>query len=145
MKYTLHLSRQFSYAQSPGSCELEGEQIRCNDVMLPAEFDAGSAFNPYKIRLWVIGHTYGAVHAVFAAHEQDALDELANCGALDFCQVTDGDETEDSDGFARLGNAGEPFDLSELWMGEVVFEATRDSKVLVALARASEAGADYLE
>lgn len=146
MKYTLHLSRPFSFAQNPEFCELEGEQIRCNDVMLPAEFDASSAFNPYKTRLWVIGHTYGAVHAVFAAHEQAALDELANCGALDFCQVADGDwNPEDDDCFTRLGNAGEPFDLSAIWMGEVVFDAARDIKLIVALARASEAGADYLE
>ena len=145
MKYTLHLLRPFSFAQNPEFCELEGAQIRCNDVMLPADFDASSAYNPHKIRLWVIGHTFGAVHAVFAAHEQDALDELADCGALDFCQVADGAETEDSDGFARLGNAGEPFDLSEVWIGEAVFEAPRDVKFIVALARASEAGADYLD
>lgn len=144
MKYTLHLLRPFSFAQNPASCELEGAQIRCNDVMLPAEFDAASAYNPCKIRLWVIGHTYGAVHAVFASHEQNALDELANCGALDFCQVADGDPV-DEDTVCRLGNAGEPFDLDNFWIGEVVFEAARDIKLVVALARASESGADYLE
>lgn len=149
MKYTLHLLhllRPFAFAQNPEFCELEGAQIRCNDVMLPAAFDASSAYNPHKIRLWVVGHTYGAVHAVFAEHAQAALDELADCGALDFCQWADGDGNPDGgDCFSRLGNAGEPFDLSEVWMGEVVFEAARDIKLIVALARASEAGADYLE
>lgn len=144
MKYTLHLLRQFSFGQSPASCELEGSQIRCYDVMLPAAFDAASAYNPCKIRLWVIWHSYGAVHAVFASHEQNALDALSNCGALDFCQVAD-DLPENADTVCRLGNAGEPFDLDNFWMGEVAFEAARDIKLIVALARASEAGADYLE
>ena len=147
MKYTLHLLRPFAFDQNPESCELEVAQIRCNDVMLPAAFDASSAYNPQKIRLWVVGHVFGAVHAVFASHEQNALDELANCGALDFCQVADGlsENEENDDTFCRLGNAGEPFDLSDFWMGEVVFEAARDIKLIVALARASEAGADYLD
>ena len=144
MKYTLRLLRPFPFAQNPESCELEAEKIRCNDVMLPGAFDAASAYNPRKIRLWVVGHTFGAVHAVFAAHEQDALDELADCGALDFCQVADG-FLEDEDTVCRLGNAGEPFDLSELWIGEAVLEASRDIRLIVALARASESGADYLE
>lgn len=144
MKYTLHLLRPFAFAQNPAFCEMEGAQIRCNDVMLPAAFDTASAYNPCKIRLWVVGHTYGAVHAVFASHEQNALDELADCGALDFCQVTDG-LSVDEDTVCRLGNAGEPFDLSDFWIGEVAFEAARDIKLLVALARASEAGADYLD
>lgn len=144
MKYTLHLARLFSFDKNPASCELEGAQIRCNDVMLPAEFDAASAYNPRKIRLWVVGHMFSAVHAVFAAHEQDALDELANCGALDFCQVADGLPVDD-DTVCRLGNAGEPFDLDNFWIGEVVFEAARDIRLLLALARASESGADYLD
>lgn len=144
MKYTLHLLRQFSFAQKPESCELEGSHIRCNDVMLPSTFDPASAYNPNKIRLWVVGHTFGAVHAVFAAHEQDALAELADCGALDFCQVADG-LTVDEDTVYRLGNASEPFDLSDFWIGEVAFEAARDIRLLLALARASESGADYLD
>ena len=144
MKYTLHLLRPFAFDQNPESCEMEGSQIRCNDVMLPAAFDASSAYNPQKIRLWVVGHSYGAVHAVFASHEQNALDELANCGALDFCQVADG-LTVDEDTVCRLGNASEPFDLSDFWIGEVAFEAARDIKLIVALARASASGADYLD
>ena len=144
MKYTLHLARLFSFDQNPASCELDGSHIRCNDVMLSAAFDPASAYNPCKIRLWVVGHTYGAVHAAFASHEPDALDELANCGALDFCQVADG-RPVDEDTVCRLGNAGEPFDLDNFWIGEVVFEAARDIKLIVALARDSEAGADYLE
>lgn len=144
MKYTLHLLRQFAFAQNPEYCELEGSQIRCNDVMLPADFDTASAYNPHKVRLWVIGHSYGAVHAVFASHEQNALDELADCGALGFCQVAD-DLSVDEDTVCRLGNAGEPFDLSDFWMGEVAFDAARYIKLIVALARASEAGADYLD
>lgn len=144
MKYTVHLARLFSFGQSPASCELDGSHIRCNDVMLPAAFDPASAYNPQKIRLWVVGHVFGAVHAVFASHEQDALDELADCGALEFCQVADG-LTVDEATVCRLGNASEPFDLSDFWMGEVTFEAARDIKLIVALARASESGADYLD
>ena len=144
MKYTLHLLRPFAFDQNPESCELEGSQIRCNDVMLPAAFDTASTYNPQKIRLWVVGHVFGAVHAVFASHEQDALDELADCGALDFCRVADG-LTVDEDTVCRLGNASEPFDLSDFWIGEVAFEAARDIKLIVALARASESGADYLD
>lgn len=144
MKYTLHLLHPFAFAQNPEFCELEGSQIRCNDVMLPAAFDTASTYNPRKIRLWVVGHAYGAVHAVFASHDQDALGELADCGALDFCQVADDLSVGDTT-VCRLGNDGEPFNLSDFWLGEVAFKAARDIKLIVALARASEAGADYLD
>ncbi len=53
--------------------ELEDERILCNDIILPF-----GEFNPHNVRLWVIGNEFGALGAVWASHEQDALDELVD-------------------------------------------------------------------
>ena len=58
--------------------ELPDESILCNNIILPWEF------NPHKVHLYAIGHEFGAVGAVWASHEQDALDELVDSGLV-FC------------------------------------------------------------
>lgn len=144
MKYTLKLTQGFPFASCPALAELDAEKILCNDVMLPADFDEGSRFNPNNIRLYVIGHEHGPIVAVWAGCEQDALDSAVDAGMLDCLLVTDPDDQE-NENHARLGNADEPFDLSYTWMARVEWDATRDIQLIVKFARAAESGADTLD
>lgn len=146
MKYTLHMHQRMPFAQNPALCEIEGERIVCNDVMLPGAIDAASRYNPHNIRLWLIGHVFGAVCATFASCEQDALDAACDAGKLDSFMAEDQtDNDNENEAMAALGNASELFDLSDMWMGEVAFDAARDILLITALARAAESGADTLE
>lgn len=142
MKYTIHLRQNLPFAQNPALCELEGARILCNDVMLPASIDASCRYNPHNVRLWVIGHVFGAVCAVFASHEQDAMDSAVDAGLMESFAI-DPDDADDET--AYLGNAGEPFNLADAWIGEAAFDPARDILLITALVRASESGADNLE
>jgi len=136
MSYTLH------FAQFPSTATLDGEAINPTDAVFPREIDADAPSNPYNVRLWVIGHQFGAVCAVWASHEQDALDRAVDTNRMDFCLA----ETQDYDDEAltALGNASELFDLSEVWIAPVVWDAARDIHLIVAMVRAHESGADTL-
>lgn len=143
MKYTLTLRQCLPFAQNPPFCELEGERIVCNYVTLPGAIDAACRFNPHNVRLWVIGHTFGAVCAVFASHESDALDAACDAGMLDCFMAENQDYSDES--LTACGNASELFDLSDFWMGQVEFDPARDILLITALARAAGSGADALE
>lgn len=97
------------------------------------------AFNPHNVRLWVIGHEFGAVCAVWASCEQDALDNAADRGWMDMFLI--GDDADVTDDAAFLGNAGEPFDLTYAWCVPVQFDPVRDLRTIVILASAH--GAEY--
>ena len=88
--------------------ELSPERIACNDITLPWEF------NPHNTRLFVIGNEYGAVGAVWANHDQDALDELIDQGLGNCFLISEDDQKtatkEEQEDWAHLGNAGEPCD-----------------------------------
>ena len=142
-KYTLKLTQGFPFATCPISAELDAEKILCNDVMLPADFDEGSRYNPHNIGLYVIGHEFGPICAVWAGNDQDALDNAVDANMLD-CLLVEGDDA-DNEGHAGLGNAGEPFDLSYAWMARVEWDATRDIQLIVKFARAAESGSDTLD
>jgi hypothetical protein len=145
MRYTLTLKQSLPFAQNPRFAELEGEKILCNDVNLPKAIDPDNGYNPHNVRLWVIGHEFGAICAVFASHEQDALDSAVDGGMLDCLMAEDQNPPEDErEGLAPLGNASELFDLSHAWLAEVEFDATRDIHLIVKLVRASAEGADTL-
>ena len=60
--------------KSHGDITLDDKDILCNDVILPQEF------NPHNVRLWIIGHEFGAIVSLFASCEQDALDEMLDKG-----------------------------------------------------------------
>lgn len=141
MKYNLKLSQYFPFAQNPGLIELDGEKILINNVILPRSIDPEHAYNPHNVRLWVIGHEFGAICAVWASHEQDAFDCAVDCNMLDCLQVSEADADDDT---ARFGNASEPFDLSYAWTACVEFDAARDIALIVAIVRASENGKDTL-
>lgn len=143
MKHTITLKQSGSFCQNPRFAELEGENVICNDVMLPANFDAASRYNPHNLRLWVIGHEFGAICAVFASGEQDAFDAAVDANKLD-CLLAE-NQNYDDDTLTPLGNASELFDLTHAWIGEVEFDAIRDIALIVALARASESCTNTLE
>jgi len=142
MKYTLTLSQNFPFAQNPSFCEIDGEKIICNDVTLPRAIDADAGINPHNVRLWVIGTWLGPVCAIWASCCQDALDAAVDANMMD-CFMAENQDYDDPD-LTALGNASELFDLSDVWMGEVVFDPARDIQLIVALARASESGKDTL-
>lgn len=140
MRYTLTLKQSLPYAQNPRFAELEGEKIICNDVILPQHIE--KSYNPYNVRLWVIGHEFGAICAVFACCEQDALDEACDKGELD-CMLSE-EQDYDNEDLTSLGNASELFNLEYAWIAEVEFEPVRDMALIVALVRASVEGSDTL-
>lgn len=138
--YTLKLKQDLPFASVPTLVELDGSKILLNDVNLPEHIE--HSYNPHNVRLWVIGHTFGALCAVWASCEQDALDEAVDNNMLD-CLMAEG-ACEDEEDLTPLGNASELFDLSYAWIGEVEFDAARDIKLIVHLVRHTERGDDDL-
>ena len=122
--------------------ELKEEEVLCNHVILPWEF------NPHKVTLYVIGHEFGAVGAVWASHEQEALDELIDSGLGESFLVSEEDQsnaTEDErEDWTHLGNAGEPCDLTNAWIQEVRLDPAQDFRLLCAFAEARGACQDNL-
>lgn len=144
MKYTLHLAAvnggAFNCAPAR-AIELEDEQIRCNDVTLPRES------NFHNVSLWVIGHEFGALCAVWSS-EHELLDTAVDLGLMDsFLVEDDHKECEEDMGacdHALLGNASEPFDLTYCWYQRVELVPSRDWQLLCKFAEARGSGADTL-
>lgn len=99
-----------------------------DDVVNPAEYIPTGEFNPHNMRPWLIGNEYGVLAIVYAHHEQDAMDEMADSGKLDGHRAEESELTQNEYGedvddcgtvMSRLGNAGEPFDLTNIWMREL--------------------------
>lgn len=143
MKYTLTLRQNFPFSSCPRFAELEGEKILCNDVQLPREIDPDNSYNPYNIRLWVIGHEFGAICAVFASHDEEAFDAAVDGNLLD-CMMAEEQDYDDTS-LTPLGNASELFDLTHAWIAPVEFDAARDIHLIVKLVRAGANGDDTLE
>jgi hypothetical protein len=156
MKYSLNILG--NRLCSPRVVELNADKILCNDIYLP------KSFNPHNKRLMVIGNEFGALGAVWAESEQEALDVLVDKGLgnsllVDKTEIeklnkiisneTDCDTNQEAqaelDSYAHLGNAGELADLSNVWLGEVSFEPVRDLVLLLAFAQAKGANVDNLD
>ena len=121
--------------------ELAENDILLNNVTMPGDY------NPNNVRLWVIGHEYGPICAVWAPNEQEALDEMLDQGYLQFL-VADEDfnETLDEQGhYAYLGNAGEPCDLSYAWIKPIVLDEKRDFRLLLDMYLGAYLGRKTLE
>jgi len=114
---------------------LPDERILTNDVTLECDF------NPHNTRLWVIGNEFGALGAVWADCEQDALDELVDSDLGDGLLIDEADADEES---ARLGNASEPANLDYAWMATVKLDPAKDLKLMLAFAEARGAGQSTL-
>lgn len=143
MKFTLNLKQIFPFAQNPVSCELEGDKILCNNVCLPKEIDPDASYNPHNVRAFVIGHEFGAICMVWADSEQEALDNAVDLNQLDMLMSEEQNHEDES--LTALGNASELFELSYVWLAEVVFDPARDIQLIVKLVRASEAGLDNVD
>lgn len=143
MKITLHLA---PVNGGPFNCmparsvELEAARILCNDIVLPFER------HPHNVRLFVVGNEFGALGAVWAGCEQDALDALVDAGLGDGLLVDENDLHDDErEDCTRLGNAGEAADLDHAWLQVVQFDAARDCALLCRFAEARGAGASDLD
>lgn len=146
MKVTLHTA---AVDRGPFSCrpagthELDPEKVLANDVTLPGDF------NPHNTKLWLIGHEFGACCAVWADCEQDAFDIMVDEGLGAWClirpEVLDQADEDDHDGWAHLGNAGEPADLSTAWILPVEFKPERDCAVMCRFAEARGACSPNLD
>ena len=128
---------------SANEFNVEPANIICNDVTLPKDFDEASGYNPHNIRAWAIGHCHGVVCVIFASHEQDALDAACDANMMESFLAEEQDYDDES--LTGLGNASELHNLSDCWMAEVEFQASRDIKLLIKLARAAEGGHDTLD
>ncbi len=135
-KFTLHLGQKLPFAQNPPFVELSADKILLNNVILPKNIDSENSYNPHGVGLYVIGHEFGAICAVWASHEQEAFDEACNGNMLE-CLLSENQDYEDET-LTPLGNASELHDLSHAWIGRVKFEAARDIQLIVAIVRATE-------
>lgn len=126
------------------SVEVEPGRVKCNDVTFPWEN------HPHNMRLWVIGAEYGPFGAVWASHEQDALDELIDSNLGDALLISEDDQAsatdEEREEWAHLGNAGEPCDLTNVWIQTVDLSPTAENaKLLCLLSEARGACTDSLD
>ena len=122
------------YTKSGAYHEIGDKDVLINNAVLPQEF------NPHNVRLWIIGHEFGAICAVWASCEQDAFDEMLDAGYEQFLV----EETEEDQDYSYLGNAGEPCNLDYAWIETVEFDLVRDYRTLIALAEARGAGQSVL-
>lgn len=139
-KFTLFLNQKLPFASCPVSVELEPYRILCNDVQFPWEH---SMRNPGP-KLWVIGNEFGAMGAVWADCEQDALDELVNVGLAGGI-LLDKENQKPDDEATFAGNASEQIETEHLWMSTVVFDKVRDFDLILKFAEARSAGAENLD
>lgn len=127
--------------------EVLKENILANDVTFPWEG------HPHHMTAWLFGipisnAIYGA-YVVWASHEQDAMDELADSGLLDQYQVDEDElkkmtQDEIDNDFVALGNASEPFDLQNGHIEKVKF-ATVPLELMCMWAEARGQGKKTLE
>ena len=122
------------YTKSGAYHEIDDKDVLINNAVLPQEF------NPHNVRLWIIGHEFGAICAIWASCEQDAFDEMLDAGYEQFLV----EEHEEDREYCYLGNAGEPCDLTYAWIEPVEFDFVRDYRTLIALAEARGAGQSVL-
>jgi len=118
------------------SHEIEDESILTNDVTFPWER------GPLPPALYILGHEFGAVCAVWATCEQDAWDEACDAGLLACFEAEDEAEDEGED-LTRLGNESRPHDLTYGWA--LLADLSKASpQTLCRFAEARGAGADTL-
>ena len=88
-----------------------------SDVLNPDGYIAQGQYNPHRVRPWLLSDQGFVLAVAFADCLQDALDIAVDAGKLDAFQVAEkdmGDYGPDEEGIARLGNAGEAFDIEAL-------------------------------
>lgn len=140
MKTILSLNQKLPFAQNPRFVELENDRILCNNIIFEREF------NPHNVRLFVIGNEYGALGAVWASHDQEAIDTLVDEKLGDGILLDPKEMTEEElSGCATAGNTSEPIDSDHLWIEVVEFDKIRDFEVLMKFAEARGANVKNLD
>ena len=120
--------------------EIDDKRILCNDVALPHDRGAN-----YGNRLWIICNEFGAMGAVWARNEQDALDELVDKDLGAGILITDPTQEDyANEEYTGLGNAGEPCDLSNCRLSAVDF-TNIPIATYARFAEARGSGADTLD
>lgn len=127
---------QLPIANAQHSIELADDCILMNDVILPWEY------NPHNVRLWIVCNEYGALGAVWASHESDALDELIDNDLGAGILIDEADADNDS---PRLGNAGEPCNLDNCRLDVVRLDERLDCRLLCRIAEARGERRDTLD
>ena len=99
---------------------IKGFEVDDSMVVNPDDYIPEGNLNWHRMRPWLIHNEYGPMCIVFAHHEGDALDQAVDSNRLDSClneieHATHGDECECS----FLGNASEPFDLTNIGIVEL--------------------------
>ena len=115
--------------------DLSDDHILLNHVILPWEF------NPHNVRLWIVSNEYGALGAVWANNEQDALDELVNNDLGNGLLI---DEADADDETCRLGNAGEPACLDYCRLEVVRLDEAKDCRLLCRISEGRGVAGDTL-
>lgn len=72
-------------------------------------FNESMRWGSGTMKAYAIYNEFGILAIAIGGHESEALDNAVDNDCLDSCLV---DEPEADDDHCRLGNAGEPFDLS---------------------------------
>jgi hypothetical protein len=126
---------KIALSKSDARMTLPADCVLTNDVTFDGEY------NPHGTKLFVISNEYGYVAAVWASCEQDALDEAVDADLLHCFAIEEADADEDT---ARLGNAGEPFDLTYCGM-HALPQSDMPTALLMAFAEARGEGADSLD
>ena len=101
-----------------------------SDVINPDDYIPTGEFNPHNKRPFLIHNEFGTLCVVYADCDQDALDAAVDASKLDSCLVPESelvvnehgeDVMGNGDGAVacRLGNAGEPFDLTYIGVIEL--------------------------
>ena len=112
--------------------------VLANEVIFPTEF------NLYNVHIFLIHNEYGYIAAVWASSAQDALDRAVNSDLLNSCLIATADLPDFGDDVSYLGNASEPFDLSNIGITEV-YPANQPLATLLRFAEARGAGAVNLD
>lgn len=120
---------------------INGGPFNCRPAMtheIPADRIVGCpVFFPWEHRhgadsLYIICNEFGAMGAVWADNEQDALDELIDAnlgGGIETEEPTTEDEEQD---VSRAGNNGRAVDMTHCSILRAVFEPARDWKLMCA-------------
>lgn len=91
---------------------IKEDMVFCDNFIRPF------AYNPHNVKLWIFGNEYGAICAIWASCEQNALDAMLDNGLEHFLVSASDYETmseEEKESLCYLGNASEPCDLTYAW------------------------------
>ena len=90
---------------------LDADKVMSDNVTLQHEHQVGYS------SLWILGNEFGPLCAVWAPHDQGALDAAVDADLLDSLLIPEADiDAYHDDEVVRAGNASEPFASAYLWI-----------------------------